>query len=268
MRACFRPVMLAALFLVTSLAGCATPPDPSDPDAVAEFHDADDPLEPTNRVFYAINDGIDTAVLRPLAVGYRAVVPAVVRSHTHNFLVNLGTPVALIDDMLAAKSRRAGDNLMRLVINTTIGLGGIFDVASGWGWPNHDTDAGIAFALWGLPDGAFLFLPILGPSNPRDAVGFGTDIALDFTTWVGQGDVVKALSYARVFTTAVDARERVLDDLDRIKAQALDPYATLRSLSRQHRASQIEDARNDNRHTVPAWFPRPPAAAPAASAVK
>ncbi len=257
MRARFRPAVLAALFAAAGLGGCATPPNPADADAVAEYRDADDPLEPTNRVFYAINNGLDTVLLRPLAVGYRAVVPATVRSHTHNVLVNLGTPVALFDDILGARPRRAGDNLMRLVINTTIGIGGIFDVATDWGWPSHDSDAGITLALWGLPDGAFLFLPVLGPSNPRDAVGFGTDIAMDPSTWVGQGAVLKGIGYGRFFFGAIDARERVLDDLDRIKAQALDPYATIRSLARQHRASQVDDARNDNRHTIPAWFPQP-----------
>jgi phospholipid-binding lipoprotein MlaA len=257
MHACFRPAVLAALLLVAGLVGCATPPNSADADAVAEFKDADDPLEPTNRVFYAINDGLDTVLLRPLAVAYRAAVPATVRNHTHNVLVNLGTPVALFDDILGAKPRRAGDNLMRLVINTTIGVGGIFDVATDWGWPAHDSDGGITLALWGLPDGAFLFLPILGPTNPRDVTGFASDIVIDPSTWVGQGPVLTGIAYGRLFFGAVDARERVLDDLDRIKAQALDPYATIRSLSRQHRASQLEDARSDDRRTIPAWFPRP-----------
>jgi phospholipid-binding lipoprotein MlaA len=257
MRACFRPAVVAAIFLTVTLAGCAPRPNPSDADAVAEYRDADDPLEPTNRVFYSINNGIDTVALRPLAIAYRDAVPTVIRTHTHNILVNLGMPVALFDDILSAKPRRAGDSLMRLVINTSVGVGGIFDVATGWGYPNHDTDAGLAFALWGMPDGVFLFLPILGPTNPRDVAGFGTDIVMDPSTWVGQGPVLSGLAYGRVFFGAIDARERVLDDLDRIKAQALDPYATFRSLARQHRRSQIEDVRGDDRRTVPAWFSQP-----------
>ena len=250
-------VLVVATLGLVGVAGCAQRPNPADADAVAEYRDADDPLEPTNRVFYAINDGIDTAVLRPAALAYRNVVPATVRTHTHNVLTNLGEPVALFDDMLSGKPRRAGDSLMRMVINTSIGVGGIFDVATDWGYPNHSTDAGLAFALWGIPDGTYLFLPILGPNNPRDASGFAADIVMDPSTWVGRGPVLQGLGVGRVVFGAIDARERVLDDFDRIKAQALDPYATIRSLARQHRTSEINDARRDNRHTVPAWFPQP-----------
>ncbi len=251
--------MLAAVLFAGSLVGCAPRPSPADADAVAEYRDADDPLEPTNRVFYSVNEGIDRTVFRPAAIAYRDAVPAPVRTGVHNVLNNLGTPVALFDDILSARPRRAGDNLMRLAINSTVGVLGIFDVATGWGYPNHETDAGVAFALWGLPSGAFLFLPVLGPSNPRDLAGFGTDILMDPSTWVGSGDALTGLGYGRLVFGALDARERVLDDLDKIKAQALDPYATLRSLARQHRTSVIEDARNDHRHTVPAWFPQPAA---------
>jgi phospholipid-binding lipoprotein MlaA len=260
MRLALHPsILAAALVLSTMIGGCAKAPPASDADAVADFNETNDPLEPTNRVFYAINNGLDTVILRPLAIGYRYVVPQVVRDHTHNVLTNLDTPVVLFNDMLSAKPRRAGDSLMRLVVNTTIGVGGIFDVATGWGWPAHDSDAGITFALWGVPNGPFLFLPVLGPSNPRDAAGFGTDIALNPLTWIGNGSTVTDLDWARYGVSAVDTRERVLDDLDKIKAQALDPYATIRSLSRQHRRSQIDDARNDNRATIPAWFPQPAA---------
>jgi phospholipid-binding lipoprotein MlaA len=252
-------ILAATLVLATALGGCAKPPPASDRDAVADFKQTNDPMEPTNRVFFSINNGLDRVIFRPLAVAYRWAVPQTIRTHTHNFLSNLGQPVTLFDDMLATKPRRAGDSFMRFVVNTTIGVGGVFDVATVWGWPAHDSDAGITFALWGIPDGPFLFLPVLGPTNPRDASGFGTDIAMDPLTWIGHGTTVTALGFARYGLSAVDARERVLDDLDKIEAQALDPYATLRSLSRQHRASQIDDARNDNRATVPAWFPEPAA---------
>jgi phospholipid-binding lipoprotein MlaA len=259
MRLALHPsILAAALVLAATIGGCAKPPPASDAAAVADFNETNDPLEPTNRVFYAINNGLDTVILRPLAVAYRFAVPQVVREHTHNVLSNLGTPVVLFNDMLSAKPRRAGDSLMRLVVNTTVGVGGIFDVATGWGWPAHDSDAGITFAMWGLPSGPFLFLPVLGPSNPRDAVGFGTDIAMDPLTWIGNGSTVTDLGYVRYGLSAIDTRERVLDDLDKIKAQALDPYATIRSLARQHRQSQIDDARSDTRATIPAWFPQAP----------
>lgn len=243
------------------LSGCATAPPASDPEALAEFNETNDPLEPTNRVFYAVNNGIDTVILRPLAVAYRAVLPETVRSHTHNVLVNLGTPVQLFNDMLEAKPRRAGDSLMRFLLNSTIGVAGIFDVATDLGWPDHDADGGITFALWGIPNGPYLFLPVFGPSSPREAGGSGLDYAMNPFSWIGNGTTVDALGYAKTGVSALDARSAVLDDLDKITSQALDPYATIRSLYRQRRASQIEQVKEDNTATVPAWFPQPTRAA-------
>jgi phospholipid-binding lipoprotein MlaA len=259
MRALSRPILLAAVFL---LSACATKPPASDPEALAEFNETNDPLEPTNRVLYAVNNGIDTVLLRPLAVGYRYVVPEVVRGHIHNVLTNLTGPVRLANDMMQAKPRRAGDSLMRILVNSTVGVAGIFDVATDWGWPAHDSDYGMTLALWGLPEGPFLFLPVLGPSNPRDTVGFGTDLVIDPAFWVGNGATVTALGWSRFAVSGVDQRERALDDIDKIKAQALDPYATFRSLYRQNRQAKIDETRSDERRTVPIWFPQPAASEP------
>ena len=239
------------------LAGCAHPPPASQPEALAEYRETNDPLEPTNRVFYAINDKLDTYILRPVAVGYRKVVPEPVRNGVHNVLQNIATPIRLADDMAQGRPRRAGDTTMRFLINTTVGVVGIFDVAKNWGYPAHDSDAGMAFALWGIPNGPFLFLPVLGPSSPRDAAGFGTDIVLDPFTWLGQGAATTAFGWTRYVTSAVDERQRHIDDVDNIKKTALDPYATFRSLYRQHRQSQIRDAAEDHRATVPVWFAQP-----------
>jgi len=251
-----RLLVVTALLLGT-LAACATPPPADDPEAIADFTEANDPLEPTNRVFYEINNGLDTVLLRPAAQAYRFVLPGPVRTGIHNVLANLGTPVALGNDMLDGKPRRAGDTTMRFLINTTVGVLGVFDVARDWGYPEHDADFGMTLALWGLPEGPFLFLPVLGPSDPRDAVGFGVDRAMDPFTWVGKGTAVVALNWSRFGFNALDQRERHLDDIDNIKKTALDPYATFRSLYRQHRQSQIEALRNDNRTTIPVWFPQP-----------
>jgi len=252
-------LLLGGLFgpVLGALGGCATPPPASDPEALADFNQVNDPLEPANRVGYQVNNGLDTYFLRPLALGYRAAVPQPVRNGVHNVLANLGTPVLLTNDMLEGKPRRAGDTTMRFVINTTIGGLGVFDVAKGMGYPAHESDFGITLALWGLPEGPFLFLPVLGPSSPRDASGFGVDIAIDPFTWLGQGVITEATTWSRFAISAVDARERVLDGIDSIKKTALDPYATFRSLYRQHRESQIAAVRNDTRATVPVWFPQP-----------
>ena len=246
-------IMLAAT--VIGLGACATKPAANDQLAVAEYNEANDPLEPTNRFFYRVNDGIDTYVLRPIAVAYRTVVPGVVRRPVHNVLTNIASPVVFANDVFEAKPQRAGTTVMRFLINTTAGVGGLFDVATDLGYPQHDADFGETLALWGVGDGAFLFLPVLGPSNPRDVTGFAANIALDPLTWASFGGSA-TLGYSRYGLTAVDTRERNIETIDSIKKTALDPYATFRSLYRQNRAAEIERVRNDNKATVPAWFSR------------
>jgi phospholipid-binding lipoprotein MlaA len=251
-----RHLLVTTTMLLGILGGCATPPPADDPDAVAEFKETNDPLEPANRAFYAFNDALDTVIMRPAAKAYRFVVPSPVRSGVHNVLANLGTPVQLSNDMLDGKPRRAGDTTMRFLINTTVGVLGLFDVAKDWGYPDHDADFGLTLALWGLPDGPFLFLPVFGPSNPRDAIGLGVNAAMDPFTWVGQGAAVRALDWSRFGLNALDQRERHLDDVESITKTALDPYATFRSLYRQHREGRLEDLRKDKRATIPVWFPQ------------
>jgi phospholipid-binding lipoprotein MlaA len=253
MRAPVRSCLFAVpLLLMAALSGCASPPDPSDPDAVADYEATNDPLEPTNRVIYEINEGIDVVLLRPLALAYRNVVPQPARQGVRNVLDNLASPVVLANDIMQAKPKRAGDTFMRLVINSTLGVAGLFDVATGMGYPRHGSDFGMTLAVWGAGEGPFIFLPIFGPSNPRDAVGKAGDIAMDPFMWIGQGRAVDTLLYARTGVNAVDTRSRFLDDLDRMKAQALDPYATLRSLYRQNRRATIEEVIADDRGTAAA----------------
>src|ERR1700677_2413194 len=157
---CFRlsffgaPRLLAfSALVVFGLSGCATKPPPSDPDALADYRQTNDPLEPTNRVFYAVNNGIDTVILRPAALAYRWAVPGPVRNGVHNVLANIGLPIQLANDIMEAKPRRAGDTTMRLLINTTVGVLGIFDVAAKWGYKDHDADFGMTLANWGVPEG-------------------------------------------------------------------------------------------------------------------
>ena len=251
----WRVVLLAGLLAVV-LTGCATPPPANDPDAVAEFRQTNDPLEPTNRVFYAVNNGLDTVLIKPAAQAYRFAVPAPVRTGIHNVLSNLGTSVQLSNDVMQGKPRRAGDTTMRFLINSTVGVVGVFDVATGWGYPNHDTDFGLTLANWGVSDGPFLFLPVLGPSDPRDLVGFGVDTLQDPFTWVGHNTALKVMNWTKFGLSALDSREQYLDPVDQIKKTALDPYATFRSLFRQHRDGQINQLREDNRATIPVWFPQ------------
>ena len=241
--------------LALSLAGCATAPPATDAEALADYRTTNDQYEPANRFFYKVDDGIDTYLFRPVAQAYRAVVPGAVRRPIHNLLQNASSPAQFANDVLQAKPRRAGDTMMRFLINSTAGVGGLFDVAGDLGYPRHYTDFGVTLAVWGVGEGPFLFLPVVGPSNPRDATGYAANIGLDPLTYATFGGST-ALELSRFGVGAVDERERLLDPVDQVKKTALDPYATFRSLYRQNRRDEIEKTRNDDRATVPAWFSR------------
>ena len=241
--------------LAVLMAGCA--PKPTSPDELAEYNERNDPYEPANRKLFAVNETLDRNVLHPVASGYNTVTPAEVRSHVHNVLNNLGNPAQFTNDVLQGKPRKAGNTFMRLVLNTTVGVGGVFDVATGLGFPDHDTDFGLTLALWGVPNGPFLFLPVLGPSSPRDGVGYGINTTLDPLTWVSFGGST-TLGYARFGVGAVDGRARLLDQTDAIDKTALDTYATYRSLYQQHRDSAVEDGRNDLPAPAPNWHANRP----------
>jgi phospholipid-binding lipoprotein MlaA len=245
----YRIVLLISL--AAGLAGCATPPPANDPDAVADFRQTNDPLEPTNRVFYKVDDTLDTAIMKPAAQAYRYVLPAPVRTGIHNVLENIGTPVRLTNDVLEGKVGRAGDTTVRFLLNTTLGVAGIFDIATIIGIPAHDNDFGLTLGVWGVREGPFLYLPILGPSNPRDVTGFAVDNAIDPFTWIGRGTTAFTIgSWTRTVVGALDERTGLLDAVDSVKKTALDPYATFRSLYRQNRASKLEKIRADDRTTI------------------
>jgi phospholipid-binding lipoprotein MlaA len=238
--------------LALVLSGCATVP--TDPAGLAEYKHTNDPLEPTNRVFYEVSDTVDTYTLRPVAQAYVWAVPEPGRTGIHNALMNLASPAVFFNDVFETKPRRAGDTFMRFLINSTIGIGGVLDVATGWGYKARPADGGMTLAAWGLPQGPYLFLPLIGPSSPRDATGFGMDIALAPLTYVPRGYGLITLNWVLYGTRVVDSRAQVLADLDQLKKNALDPYASIRSLYRQHRNAEIQAMRDDNRTTVPDWY--------------
>ena len=232
-----RPML--ALLAVALLTGCATPPPAGDSEAVAEFRANNDPLEPFNRRMFAVHQVVDRNVLRPATVAYR-ILPDPVRNSVRNVLNNLRTPVVLLNDMLQGQSVRGGDTLGRFVINSTLGLGGLFDVAENYfGVPVHYEDFGQTLATFGLGEGPFLFIPLLGPSNVRDLAGFGVDAAAQPLTWVGQGLAVNLLSGTRGLAAALDTRDYYFNTIDEVNRTSLDPYATLRSGYRQSRAAAI-----------------------------
>lgn len=244
--------VIAASISLLALGACAN--KPADPALLAEYNQSNDPLEPTNRFFYRVSDTLDAYTLRPVAQGYVWAVPLPVRTGIHNVLSNLNSPVLFFNDVFETKPRRAGDTFVRFGVNSTVGIGGILDVAKGLGYPAHTADGGMTLASWGVPQGPYLFLPLLGPSSPRALTGFGIDIGLSPFTYVPRGYGLLTFNWARYGVGVIDARSQVLDDLDQLKRNALDPYATIRSLYRQHRSAEIQAMRDDHRTTVPDWY--------------
>ena len=211
-----------------------------------ENGDVNDPWEGWNRGVFAINHAIDRVIVRPIAVVYRAVLPPFARDGVHNFLHNLNSPVIFANDILQGEFDRAGNTMARFVINSTIGAGGLFDMAVRFGEPGHDEDFGQTLAVWGVKEGPYIYALVLGPSNMRDLTGFAVDLALNPLTWVNWGDdELEYAPYYRYGLTAIDIRARNLETLDDIEKTSVDFYAALRSLYRQHRDDEIRNNQPD-----------------------
>jgi Surface lipoprotein len=227
------------------LAGCATPPPASDPEAYAEFESVNDPLEPFNRGVFEFNRGIDALFLKPFAEFYKLLLPPPVQTGIHNLLTNLRLPVTFFNNILQWDWAEAGNTAARFGINTTVGVAGFGDFATDWGFPYRNEDFGQTLATWGIGEGPFLMLPLLGPSNPRDAVGIAVDstvldpLGLVNTFVFDSSFTLKMISLGRLGLTAVDTRARYYDALNDLERNSLDFYASIRSLYRQTRRGEI-----------------------------
>ena len=151
--------------VITLFAGCAS-----------TLGDPRDPFEPMNRGIYQVNDALDRAIFKPVAEGYRAVLPPVIRTGVSNFFSNIGDVLNALNNLLQGKIAAAANDIGRLVINSTFGVAGLFDVATVAGLEKHEEDFGQTLGYWGFGDGPFLMLPIFGPSNMRDTVGRLVDL--------------------------------------------------------------------------------------------
>jgi phospholipid-binding lipoprotein MlaA len=197
-----------------------------------------DPLEPVNRVFFEFNRILDGLILEPMARIYRGVTPQFFRDAVNNFLDNLNTPVVLANDMLQGEPYRAEKTLGRFMLNTIMGLGGLIDVGGLLGMPErHSEDFGQTLAVYGVGEGPYLVLPLLGPSNPRDTAGFVVDFAFDPLTYIAP----RPIGLARYGTETLAFREQNIEAFDEVKRSSIDLYAATRTLARQLRESQIRN---------------------------
>jgi len=196
-----------------------------------------DPVQSFNRAMFAFNDAVDRALIRPLAVGYRAVLPQRMRNGVNNFFNNLRAPTTLLNDLLQGKPKRAQQTINRFVVNSTLGLLGFVDIASRLGFPAHQEDYGQTLAVWGIPSGPYLVLPLLGPSTARDALGKVPEFYIADPLWDPDDT---AVTVTRFGLRAVDIRSRLLD-LDRIVQMQVDPYLFFRETYLQNRQRAIMD---------------------------
>lgn len=216
-----------ALLASVLAAGCVTNPD-----------NPDDPYEDFNRQMYGFNDGIDRAVLEPAARGYRSVTNEPVRGVVRNFLRNLGEPVTFANEVLQGNAPDAAATVGRFVINTTVGVVGIFNPAQAIGIERTDEDFGQTLGVWGVQPGPYLVLPLLGSSSPRDLFGRGVDGALNPINYAEfEGD--DAFRIGTAIAGGLSGREGAIETIDDVRATQVDPYTTLRRFYVRNRAALV-----------------------------
>lgn len=203
-----------------------------------------DPWEGANRGLFRVHNAVDEAVITPVARGYRSVTNEPIRGGVSNFLDNLRSPVVFANDVLQGELGRAGVTAARFGVNTTLGIVGVFDPASGMGLERHDEDFGQTLAVWGVGAGPYVFVPLLGPTTIRDGAGRIVDIAFDPLHWAEfEGD--DTVRTTRTVVGAVAARESVLDTVEALRRDSLDPYTSIRTSYGLLRQSLIENGVTD-----------------------
>jgi phospholipid-binding lipoprotein MlaA len=230
-----------------------------------------DPFEGFNRAMFSFNSTVDKYALKPVALGYRAVTPKLFRTGVSNVLSNLDAPVTFSNDVLQAAPKRAGTTLARFGINTTIGVAGVFDVASQFGLKKHSEDFGQTLGRWGVGAGPYLVLPLLGPSSVRDGFGGVVDTAFDPLNYA-QFDGDDAFRISRTVLSVVSAREAGIEAIDSLYATSIDPYTSLRSTYTILRESAVQNGQTNVQELpefeeipAPAAEPAPSSATPPAS---
>lgn len=235
------PGRLALLLAAGSLvmAGCASVP--TDPVARAEFRSNNDPLEPLNRGTFAFNLFLDRTVIKPLAKEYRRVLPTGGRDALRHFLDNLNEPVVFANDVLQGRFGAARTTGCRFIANSILGVAGLADFAERQGLPRQTGDFGQTLWTWGLPEGPYLILPLFGPSSPRDGIGTGVDMYIDPFRYIARAqDFGAPVTVGRMVADGIDKRARNIESLDVMQREAVDYYASFRSLFRQNRAAELE----------------------------
>jgi len=227
------------LCLAVLVAACASvPQDPID----REIHATkNDPFEPTNRYIFDVNLALMDMAINPIATMYREGVPEPYRDGVRNFLDNLQMPVTILNSALQGDWNNTAEASMSFFINTTAGLGGIFDIPGSFDDAPRKADFGETLAVWGVGEGPYVMLPLVGPSSARDTVGLGVDILTDPLTYL----LSPVWSYTRAGGQAVQATSDTQSQVSELRRSSVDFYASVRSLYRQNREAEIREAQGD-----------------------
>ena len=236
--------LLLAFGAFVALTGCASTSDevPETAAEQAEVAATNDPIEPFNRGVFEANDFLDRLFLRPLAELYRVTFPPGIRDRISNMLKNMSEPVVLANNLLQGEGRSAGITLSRLMINSTAGVGGMFEVANDFDLQQQQGDFGQTLYVWGVGEGPYLVLPLFGPSNVRDAVGLGVDTLISpwkYAVASGGTTIQDTFTITDITAEALSKREENIEALDALRNGSLDFYAQMRSVYRQHRAKEV-----------------------------
>lgn len=229
-----------AIAFAGMVSGCTTPPG-EDPKNVT-YNEVQDPIEPLNRYFFDVNYALDALALKPVSHIYRDALPEGVKDSVSNFLTNLSQPIYFINNILQGDLNGAGDNMGAFFTNTFLGFGGLFDIAQ---LDTDDEDLGQTFAVWGIPEGPYLVLPILGPNTTREAVGIVGEYFIDPANLVARNNDIDNFAIIRAGVSAIDKRAPSIEPLDEIEKNSIDFYAAVRSLYRQNRKSLIMDGETE-----------------------
>jgi phospholipid-binding lipoprotein MlaA len=217
--------------------------EPRDPIEQGRIDSANDPAEAVNRKIFEANRVFDAVILKPAARAYLDFYPEV-RQGIHNFAVNVGEPVVFVNDVLQGNFGRAWNTTQRFAINTTVGVVGINDVAATSGKRHHYADLGQTFGVWGIAPGPAVQIPILGPSNLRDAFGLATTSLAG--TFAFQGAIASVVPYTQMGATAVDDidyRSKMLSNTDALEKSSQDLYSSIRLIEAQLRAKLVEEGK-------------------------
>lgn len=210
-----------------------------------EIHEAGiiiyDPMEEQNRQVMAFNMAVDKAIINPIIEGYRTITPRPARNGLRNFLRNLRSPITLMNQLLQGDISGARDVVLRTAINTSIGLGGLFDVADYEGIEYEPEDFGQTLAVWGVGHGPYMVVPFIGPSSIRDYGGYFTDTFADPLRWYLFNTNHELLYSGKYVIDYLDIRDSLKDTLDDIESNSIDYYAAIRSTYYQHRRALIND---------------------------